>query len=133
MIVVMRRALAGLLLAIVSASGAACTRPPQDPLQLDHNLLTVHNRTDGDWTDVAVWVNHHYRVTTPRIEAGSYFRAPLDAFVEAYGRRFDDRRTLITDVRLTAKRADGEAFELKKQFEKGGLAGALKGLGGKQR
>lgn len=125
----MRCGLAAVLLIVAIG---ACSQPPRDPLQLDRNLLTVHNTSSEDWADVAIWLNHHFRVTTPRIEANSYFRVPLDAFVEAYGRRFVFNQMQITDLRLTAKRPGGEAFELKKAFEKTGLAGALEGVGGRK-
>ena len=42
------------------------------------------------------------------------------------------RRTQIHSLRLTAKLPDGAPLELKKEFEVGGLAGALKGFGGKR-
>lgn len=108
----------------------SCSRPSRDPLQLDRSALTVHNQTDEHWTDVAIWLNHHFRVTTPRIAAGSQFRVPLDSFVEAYGRRFEFSRMQITDLRLTARLSDGEVFELKKRFNKDSLSGALQGMGG---
>ena len=50
---------------------------------------------------------------------------PLDTFVAGFGQRFDFHRMQIKDLRLTAKLPDGTPLELKKQFEEGGLAGAL--------
>ncbi len=109
----------------------ACSKPPVDPLQLEGNMLTVDNRTSEDWEQVEIWLNTYYRVTTPKIPAGSRFQAPLDVFVAGFGQRFDFRRAQIRDLRLTAKRPGGEPFELKKEFEVGGL-GALRGIGGKK-
>ena len=54
-------------------------------------------------------------------------QAPLDTFVAGFGQRFDFQRMQVTDLRLTAKLPDGKPLELKKEFEVGGLAGALGG------
>ena len=113
------------LVACVLAAG--CSPPPADPLQLDRNMLTVDNRTPKDWTHVEIWLNTHYRVTVRVIPAKNRFQAPLDTFVAAFGQRFDFRRTQIRDLRLTATLPDGQPFELKKQFESGGLAGVFGG------
>ena len=124
MIVAMRVLLAAGALAIV-ASG--CAKQPPDPLQLDRNILTVDNRSPNDWNDVEIWLNTHYRVTTPTIRAGSRFQAPLDTFVAGFGQRFDFRRAQIVDLRLKATLPDGKPLELKKQFTASGLAGYLGG------
>jgi hypothetical protein len=117
------------MLAIVALSVSGCAKPLPDPLQLDGNLLTVRNQSPNDWTDVEIWLNSYYRVTTHAIPSGGRFQVPLDVFVAGFGQRFDFRRAQIKDLRLTAKLENGEPFELKKQFQAGGLAGAL---GGKQ-
>jgi hypothetical protein len=115
------------LLALVVLGTVACSKPPPDPLQLDGNLLTVSNQTTNAWVDVEIWLNTYYRVTTRSIPAGGRFQAPLDVFVAGFGQRFDFRRAQIKDLRLTAKLPNGEPFELKKEFQSGGLAGALGG------
>ena len=76
---------------------------------------------------VDVFVNTYYRVVTPKIPARSQFKAPLDVFVEAYGRRFQFSRTQVHAVRLTATLPGGEPLVLDKAFQLGGLAGALGG------
>ena len=96
-------------------------------------MLTVNNQTSHEWTHVEIWLNTYYRVTTPSIPAGSRFQAPLDVFVAGFGQRFDFRRAQVRDLRLSARLPDGQPFELKKQFDDaGGLAGALRGVGGKK-
>ncbi len=120
----MRARLAGLVL--VAVLGAACGGPPPEPLRLDGNLLTVDNRSDETWTGVEIWINDYFRVTTASIPAGGRFQAPLDTFVEGYGRRFSFKSMQIRDVRLTATRPDGSRLELTKAFEETGL----KRLGG---
>ena len=108
-------------------AAAGCSGPPPEPLQLDGNLLTVYNSTAQDWSNVEIYVNTYYRVVTSRITAQSQFRAPLDVFVEAYGRRFDFKRTQIRAVQLKARLPDGQELVLDKSFQKSGLAGALGG------
>ena len=118
---------------LVSVAAVGCSsKPAADPLQLDGNMLTVDNRTSREWTNVEIWLNTYYRITTPSIPAGSRFQAPLDVFVAGFGQRFDFRRAQVKDLRLNAKLPDGQPFELKKQFEVGGLAGALGGIGRKK-
>lgn len=114
-------------LAIASAAGVACTEKPVDPLQLERNMLTVDNRTSDDWNNVEIWLNAYYRVTVPSIASRGRFQVPLDAFVAGFGQRFDFHRMQIKDLRLTAKLSDGKPLELKKEFQAGGLAGALGG------
>ena len=117
-----------MLLAIASLGAAGCTKPAGEPLQLERNMLTVSNQSSQDWTNVEVWLNTYYRVTTSSVRAGSRFQAPLDTFVAGFGQRFDFHRMQVRDLRLIAKLPDGTPFELKKRFEVGGLAGALGGL-----
>jgi hypothetical protein len=118
------RLLSALTLVIVLAAG--CVDIPADPLQLDGGILTVDNRTSEDWNDVEIWINRYFRVTVPKIAAGSRFQVPLNAFVSGYAQRFDHHRALIKDLRLTAKQPDGKPVLLEKDFRSG-----LAALGGK--
>src|SRR5580693_2433582 len=115
--------------ALLSVATAGCSGPAgaPDPMQLDGTMLTVDNRTSSDWTGVEIWLNRYFRVTTASIPAGGRFQAPLDVFVSGYLQRFDVRRMQINDLTLTAKLPDGTPLELKKQFQAGGLVGALGG------
>jgi hypothetical protein len=114
--------------AVAMVVAVGCSRPPQEPLKLDGNLLTVDNRSSREWTHVEVWLNTYYRVTTDSIPAGGRFQAPLDVFVAGFGQRFDFHRMQVKALRLTAKLPDGQPLELNKQFDVGGLAGALGGM-----
>ena len=125
MIVVVSRIF--LLALAVAALAAACSDPPKDPMTLDGNRLTVDNRSSRDWTNVEIWLNTHYRVTTPSIAAGGRFQVGLDSFVAGFGQRFDWRRQQIVDLRLMAREPDGKAIEIKKDFQASGLAGMLPG------
>ena len=113
----------------VAVSACAPTQRP-DPLVLDGTRLMVSNQTDEDWSDIEIWLNTYYRMTAPYIAAGSTFQTSLNSFVTGYGRRFELTKAPVTDVRLTAKRNDGSAIELKLQPVKTGLAGALEGVAG---
>jgi hypothetical protein len=115
------------IVALLALVAARCSSPPPEPLRLDGNLLTVYNATSQDWNDVRIFLNTYYRAVTPRIAAGSQFKAPLDVFVEAYGRRFELNRMQIHAVRLTATLPGGEPLVLDKPFQLGGLAAALGG------
>ena len=115
-----------LSIAILPVTLAGCTRIPVEPLKLEGNLLIVDNRTTREWTHVEIWLNYYYRVTADSIPPGGHFTAPLDTFVEGFGRRFDWRRTQIKALRLNAKLPDGQPLELNKEFFVGGL-GALRG------
>jgi len=121
-----RTALAALVMSTACASG--CSHAAPEPLRLEGNLLTVDNRSSSDWKNVEVWLNTYYRVTAASIPAGGRFQAPLDVFVAGFGQRFNFHRMQVRDVRLTATLPEGRPLELKKQFEVGGLAGALGGM-----
>jgi hypothetical protein len=125
--VVTRRLAGGLLGCVVLAAlaTAGCRTLPAEPLTLERNMLTVDNQSSRDWTNVEIWLNTYYRITASSVPAGGRLQAPLDTFVAGFGQRFDFHRMQVKDLRLTAKLPDGTPFELKKQFEVGGLAGAL--------
>jgi len=117
-------------LALAMASVACSGAPPIESLKLEGNRVTVTNTTSTDWHDVEIRVNTHYRVVVSSLRAGQRLDGSLDQFMEAYGHRFDYHRTQVKDLRLTAKLPDGRPVEIVKEFEAGGLAGALKGVGG---
>jgi hypothetical protein len=123
MIAVMLRA--WLAVAALAAGLPGCSKPPPEALQLDGNRLVVFNASPEDWTDVEIWLNRQFRVPVPRIEAGGRFLVPLDLFTAGYGQRFDFRRTQIRDLRLKARRPDGEPFEMQYEFRRDGLDGVL--------
>lgn len=112
---------------LLVACTAGCRRTVPPPLELDGQQLQISNDTDAAWQNVEVWVNRYFRATISRVPAHSRYRVPLNAFVSGYAQRFDFSHMQITAVRLTAKKDDGSIVEIDKQFEKGGLAGALGG------
>jgi len=116
------------LVFVALLAGGACRTIEPDPIALERNMLTVDNHTSQDWKGVEVWLNTYYRVTTNVVPANGRFQAPLDTFVAGYGQRFDYRRAMIKDLRVTATLPDGSPLELKKRFDGSlGLAGALGG------
>jgi hypothetical protein len=100
---------------VCTALLAACSSPPAGPaLQVERNFVIVDNRTPDDWLDVEVWVNRQYRVTAPRIAAGTRFTTTLDTFVAGFGQRFDAQRQRVDDLRLTARTPGGERIEIER-------------------
>ena len=132
MISVMVRILLAVLAAAATGVVACSTEQARAPMQLEGNRLTVYNDTAGDWTNVEIWLNHHFRVTVPTIPPHAPLLAPLDVFVAGYGQRFNFKTMQITDLRLKGKHQNGEPFELQYDFQKSGLAGALSGFKGKR-
>ena len=123
---------ARLIVVLALALGAtACSGPTRAPMQLDGNRLTVYNDTPEEWQNIEIVLNHHFRVQPKNMGPGDIFQAPLDVFVAGYGQRFNFKTMQITDLRLKARRPDGEPFELQFEFQKGGLEGALEGFKGK--
>ena len=121
-----------LLAAVVSALAAtACADRTRPVLNLDGNRLTIYNDSDETWRDVEVFLNHHFRIQPDDIEPDGVVQAPLDIFVAGYGQRFNFKTMQITDLRLTAKRPNGEPIEVHYEFTKGGLQDALGGFKGK--
>jgi hypothetical protein len=112
-------------LVVAAAVSAACSRPAEEPLKLDGNVLTVDNRTDQEWKHVEVWLNTYYRLTIDSVPAHGRVQAPLDNFVAGFGQRFRFRQMQIHDLRLTATLPGGRPLEIKKSFRASGL-GALK-------
>jgi hypothetical protein len=110
----------------LAVAALSCSRQTAvEPLKLDGNMLTVDNQSSRAWSSVEIWLNHYYRVQVKEIPPGGRFQAPLDAFVEGYGRRFSFHGAQVRDLRLTAKLPDGSPIEIVKAFDAGGLAGAL--------
>jgi hypothetical protein len=103
-----------LLALLVSACSAG---KPTEVLTLDRGRLTVNNRTGEEWRNVEIWVNNYYRVVVPSIAPHGVFQVQLDSFISGYGQRFDYRRAQITDLRLSARRPNGEPLDAKKDFQ----------------
>lgn len=90
---------------VLTLAGAACEKRI-DPIVVDQGLVIVNNRTTTAWSNVEIWLNDHYRVTVPRIEAGGRFTVRLENFSEAFARRFDPKRQSVTGIELRAQGAD---------------------------
>lgn len=93
--------------ALAVAVLAQCGGEPPKPIQFSEGRLSVFNLTQHRWTNVEVWMNNHYRVTLPRLEAGQRFDVPLDAFVAGNGHRFQPKNQSVTGIQVLAKSADG--------------------------
>ena len=120
--------LAAIVTAVAVSAACELSRPA---LNLDGNRLTIFNDSDEEWRDVEVILNHHFRIQPKNIEPDGVVQAPLDIFVAAMGSASTSRRCRITDLVLKAKRPNGEPFEVRYEFRKGGLDDALGGFKGK--
>jgi hypothetical protein len=125
----MKRLLGAALLSAGVAAG--CVAHERPVLHLEGAQLTLYNDSDEAWHDVEVVLNHHFRITPEDMPPEQVVHAPLDIFVAGYGQRFNFKTMQITDLRLTAKRPNGEPVEVKYDFSQGGLQGALEGFKGK--
>jgi hypothetical protein len=96
---------------------SACSSVVPEVLKLDHGKLTVNNQSDEEWRNVEIWVNNYYRAVVPTIAARGLFQVHLDSFTSGYGQRFDYRRAQIKDLRLSARRPNGEVLDVKKDFQ----------------
>ncbi len=99
-----RRATPAIALVLV----AACRAMPE-PIIVESHAVRVMNQTKGEWHDVEVWVNDHYRVTARTLAAGGVLVAPLDTFVAGFGQRFDRQRQPVRKVEVRAKDTQGAA------------------------
>lgn len=102
---------------LVLLVGACSSGAPPEVLTLDQGKVTVNNHTDEEWRSVEIWVNNYYRVVVPSIASKGLFQVQLDSFISGYGQRFDYRRAQITDLRLSARRPNGEPLDAKKKFQ----------------
>jgi hypothetical protein len=122
--------LAAIAIAASAAAFGACAKPRGEPLKLEGQILTAQNQSSDDWTDVEIWINRQFRVTTKKLLAGQVFRARLEHFVTGYGQQFRFSQIQIRDVRMKAKRPDGTPVEVVREFQSDSLSDALKGIGG---
>ena len=127
----MKRRLVLALVVCAAVGAAACSERTRPALNLDGNRLTIYNDTDETWSNVEVILNQHFRIQPKDIEPDGIVQAPLDIFVAGYGQRFNFKTMQITDLRLKAKRPNGEPIELRYEFRNGGLQDALGGFKGK--
>jgi hypothetical protein len=98
---------------LLAAVHAACHREiPPRPITVADNVVTVANATSEEWRGVEVWLNYHYRVTTPSMPAGQRLGIPLNVFVAGFGQRFDVRRQVVQTVQVKAKTPSGEPVDL---------------------
>jgi hypothetical protein len=127
----MKRLLVLAIVVCAAVGAAACSERTRPALNLDGNRLTIYNDTDETWSNVEVILNQHFHIQPSDIPPDGIVQAPLDIFVAGYGQRFNFKTMQITDLRLKAKRPNGEPIELRYEFRNGGLQDALGGFKGK--
>lgn len=96
-----------LLVTLALGGSVAACQEPRRPIRIEGRVLTVENTSSGEWVQVEIWLNDHYRVTRPRMPAGERLEVPLDGFVAGFGQRFDPRRQVVRGIEVTAATRDG--------------------------
>ncbi len=107
-----RRWLGRAAVALVVVALTNCGGETPEPIQINGNRLSVFNQTKSQWSNVEVWMNNHYRVTLPKLEAGQRFDVPLDAFVAGNGHRFQPQHQRPEGIQVLAKSADGKDVKI---------------------
>jgi hypothetical protein len=102
-------AAAGLVACAVLADGC---RTPRDAIVLDGNIITIENQTSGEWRNVVVTVNDHFRGGAKTLAAGQLLTAPLSQFETAFGQRFSPARQSVFKIEVAATDANGEAVKV---------------------
>jgi hypothetical protein len=95
------------LLTLAAASVACRKKEAPRPIVVADNVVTVFNASSEEWRGVEVWLNYHYRVTTPAMPAGQRLGIPLNVFVAGFGQRFDVRREIVKTIQVKARAASG--------------------------
>ena len=98
--------------AVATIAVSACRKPPPEPITFQDRAIVVENQTTGEWQNVEVWLNDHYRVTKSRMLPGERFAIPLNAFVAGFGQRFDPARQPFRGVEVTAAAPGGRPVKL---------------------
>ncbi len=101
-----------LALVLAVATLVCCGGEEPQPIQINGDRLSVTNATKYRWSNVEVWMNNHYRVTLPRLEAGQRLDVPLDAFVAGNGHRFQPKHQQPEGIQVLAKSADGTSVTI---------------------
>ena len=84
----------------------------REAIRVEENRVVVTNLSDGDWTNVEVWLNDWYRAQAPLLAAGGRLDIPFAAFMAGYDRRYDPVRQPPFGVAVTARAGDGSEVKL---------------------
>ena len=106
----MRIALRSALACLLLVMAASCSKP-EDPIQVDPSAITVLNQTDGDWKNVLITVNDHFRGQVPVLKAKGRLNAPMSQFETGFGQRWPASQR-ATKVVVTATDANNQPVKL---------------------
>ena len=106
----MRIALRAAAALVLLALAASCSKP-EDPIQVESNAITVLNQTDGDWKNVLITVNDHFRGQVPILKAAGRLNAPMSQFETGFGQRWPASQR-ATKVVVTATDAKNQPVKL---------------------
>jgi hypothetical protein len=105
----MRRTCRSLLL-LAALAIAGCSDPPP-PITVGDGMVTVHNQTAQDWSNVLITVNDHFRGSVKELKADGRMNAPVSQMTTGLGQRWV-RGTSVRKVHVKAEHADGTPVEL---------------------
>lgn len=98
--------------ALVAMLLAGACSPRPGPISVADNMVVVQNQTSGDWRQVIITVDDHFRGGAPALAAGSRLSAPLSQFQTAFGQRYDISRQHVFKVEVTAIDSSGALVNL---------------------
>lgn len=89
---------------------AGCSDPPP-PISLSDGMVTVHNQTEHDWSEVLITVNDHYRGYVKVLKSEGRANAPLSQLTTGHGQRWREGAS-VRSIVVTAKSAAGTDVKL---------------------
>lgn len=89
---------------------AGCSDPPP-PITVAEGMVTVHNQTEQDWTNVLITVNDHFRGFAKSLKADGRMNAPVSQMTTGHGQRWVGG-TGVRKVHVKAENPDGSPVEL---------------------
>ncbi len=101
-----------IVLAMIAAAGAACTREAPPPIQVRDIDVVVQNQTGTNWEAVEIWVNDHFRGLAPTLAPTQQLVVPLRSLQGPYGQMYDPHRQAVFGVLVKARSADGHDVRL---------------------
>ncbi len=100
--------------AAVAALGCAASGCAEErkPIVIRDGILVLENQTAREWRNVRVTVNDYFTGGVPSLLPTGLMTAPLRDFQTGFGQRFDQSRTAVYKVEVTATDTAGEPVSI---------------------
>ena len=102
---------AGAAVASLACAAAGCAEERQ-PIVIRDGILVLENQTAREWRNVRVTVNDYFTGGVPSLLPTGLMTAPLRDFQTGFGQRFDQSRTAVYKVEVTATDTAGEPVSI---------------------